>query len=317
MSEAKRNIPESPVRLSLIERASQVYDFATELRTRTTDNDAPPPGSAVKIKTDVARHEDARVLTPAGPRTPLPVPGRVVQIDRTALDEMGFVHPDAPPTSLAEEFRIVKRQLLVGALGGQGASAFPRGRAILVCSAEPDEGKTYCAVNLALSMSKEKDIEVLLVDADFAKPEILSTLGIEGGPGLMDALADPTIDVEACVIRTDLGNLSVLPAGRLMNEATELLASEHTKSVFERLLSSHSRIVIFDSSPALAASSASVLAQLVGQVMMVVRADVTSESELREALGLLSSCDQVRLLLNAVQLEPHGRRFGAYYGYGV
>ena len=52
-----------------------------------------------------------------------------------------------------------------------------------ICSPHPGEGKTYCAVNLALSIAAEKESEVLLVDADFAKPSVLSTLGLPGGPG--------------------------------------------------------------------------------------------------------------------------------------
>ena len=166
-------------------------------------------------------------------------------------------------------------------------------------------------------MAREKDIEVVLVDADFAKPEILSTLGIAGGAGLVDAMCDPAIDIEACIIRTDLANLSVLPAGRVLNETNELLASDIMRTVFESLLLNPSRIVIFDSSPVLAASTGSVLANLVGQAVVVVRADVTGENELRQALSMLSGCDHLRLLLNAVQLAPHGRRFGAYYGYGA
>ena len=286
---------------TLIERAARIYDLRGAM------------GRGDIVAASPAPPETSSVVPPALPRT-----GRYrASVDRTGLAEQGFILPDAPPTPLAEEFRIVKRQLLTSALGGQGASGVPLGRAILVCSAQPDEGKTFCAVNLALSMAKEKDIEVLLVDADFAKPEILSTLGIDGGAGLMDALADPAIDVENCIIQTDLGNLSVLPAGREINENTELLASESTRNLFENLLLNPSRVVIFDSSPALAASPASVLAALVGQVMMVVRADQTGEAELRDALDLLSACSHIRLLLNAVQLAPHGRRFGAYYGYGT
>lgn len=286
-------------RPSLIERAAEAYSLAEQLNARAEES---------------ARDFEAPAVQPLA--VP-PVPGRRAHVDQEELGEAGFILPDAPPNALAEEFRIVKRQLLLNALGGQGASPVRNGRAILVASAEPDEGKTFCSVNLALSLAREKDTDVLLVDADFAKPEILSTLGVEGGPGLVDAVLDPSVDVESCVIRTDLGNLSLLPAGRAFNETTELLASERMRAVFERLLLNQSRIVIFDSSPVLAASTASVLATLAGQVMMVVRADETGENELREALGLLRGCEHISLLLNAVQLAPHGRRFGDYYGYGV
>ena len=158
---------------------------------------------------------------------------------------------------------------------------------------------------------------MLLVDADVAKPEILSTLGIEGGPGLMDALEDPTIDVERLIIRTDMPKLSVLAAGRQANNDTEMLASARTKQVLDGLASNHpSRIIIFDSAPALAASPASVLALNVGQVMMVVRADRTTESELRDALALVDGCPNISLLLNGSSYFGGNHSFGSYYGQG-
>jgi exopolysaccharide/PEP-CTERM locus tyrosine autokinase len=289
-------------RPSLIERAAEAYQLAEQINAQLE-----------RVELEADRPEAAV----ASPPVASPVPGRIAHVDRAELAEAGFILPDAAPTAMGEEFRIVKRQLLLSAMGGQGSDPVRDGRAILISSAEPDEGKTFCAVNLALSLAREKDVDVLLVDADFAKPEVLSTLGIAGGPGLVDALCDPTMDVEACVIRTDLANLSVLPAGRQFNETNELLASEKMQILFDKLLSKPSRVVIFDSSPVLAASTSSVLASLVGQTVVVVRADVTGENELREAVSLLSACNHMRLLLNAVQLAPHGRRFGAYYGYGA
>lgn len=242
--------------------------------------------------------------------------GRYGEIDREALREAGFILPDAPVSGLAEEFRIVKRQLLLGVNGTTGIAEDKR-QSILVCSAQADEGKTFSAVNLALSLATEKDIEVLLVDGDFVKPEILSLLGLENGPGLIDALADHTIDAEAYVIQTDIQGLSVLPAGRQENDVTELLASERTREVLAGLTRRRPRrIVIFDSPPALMASPASVLATYVGQTVMVVRADQTTESDLREAVALLSGCSSVSLLLNGAGAAATGRRFGSYYGYG-
>ncbi|MFX5817131.1 hypothetical protein ABTE26_19755, partial [Acinetobacter baumannii] len=84
---------------------------------------------------------------------------------------------------------------------------------MLVSSARPNDGKTYCAVNLALSLAAERDLEVLLIDADFAKPDVMAQFGLGEQAGLLDALADPSIDVEACVVRTDIAHLSLLPCG--------------------------------------------------------------------------------------------------------
>ncbi|HWU94184.1 MAG TPA: AAA family ATPase, partial [Sphingomonas sp.] len=239
-------------------------------------------------------------------------------IDRAALREGGMLVPGGQITAMAEEFRMVKRQLLLTAravAAKDGARAADRARMILVCSARPDEGKTFCAINLALSMAAEKDMEILLVDADFAKPDVLGRLGLPEGPGLLDALAGTVADVEDCIVDTDVSQLSVLPAGTRTNNDTELLASDRARAILDGLAKANPRrIVIFDSPPALAASPAAVLAAQAGQVMLVVRADRTSESDLREAVSILDGCEHIQLLLNSVSFQPGGRRFGNYYG---
>jgi protein-tyrosine kinase len=243
---------------------------------------------------------------------------RQAPIDRIALREGGMLVPGAQITAMAEEFRMVKRQLLLTAravAAKDSAKAADHARMILVCSAQPDEGKTFCAINLALSMAAEKDMEILLVDADFAKPDILARLGLPEGPGLLDALAGAVSDVEECIIDTDVPQLSVLPAGTRTNGDTELLASDRARAILDGLAKANPRrIVIMDSPPALAASPAAVLAMHAGQVMLVVRADRTSESDLREAVAVLDGCEHIQLLLNSVSFQPGGRRFGSYYG---
>ncbi len=237
-------------------------------------------------------------------------------IDRQQLRDRGMIEPEGPVTALLEEFRIIKRQLLLTAAETRAGRGPLHGERILVCSALPAEGKTFCSVNLALSMAAEKDTEVLLVDADFAKPSVLSTLGLPRGPGLLDALSDPRVAVEDCILGTDVPGLFVLPAGNAQWSDTEWLAAARTAQVLDRLTSNtRGRIVIFDSSPVLAASPASALALHVGQAVVVVRADVTSEAALRDAIGLLSGCDDIKLLLNGSHFSPSGRRFGTYYGY--
>lgn len=254
---------------------------------------------------------EARAKPQPAPR-PLPSQ-RLARIDRARLRKHGFLDPDLPVGAIAEEFRIVKRQLLA-AVDQPGVPDEKR-RIALICSANPDEGKTFCALNLALSLAGEQDVEVLLIDGDFGKPEILPMLGVEPKAGFVDAMADPKLDPEGLIVRTDVGALSLLGAGRQVNNVTELLASERTRDVLARLTDANpKRIILFDSPPVLAASSASVLASHAGQTLMVVRADKTAEADLREALDLLSSCPQVSLLLNGAGFAASGRRFGSYYG---
>ncbi|HEX6376021.1 MAG TPA: hypothetical protein VFZ91_09910 [Allosphingosinicella sp.] len=291
---------------SLLERAAELYGFGSA------------PAIAAGAPAGAAEAETAAAEPKAVPRGFLPaVGGAQAQVDRESLRRNGFIVPDSPAGPLAEEFRIVKRQLLLGMGAGSSVAADKR-QTLLICSAQPDEGKTFCAVNLALSLAGERDLEVLLVDADFPKPEVLAILGLEAkGAGFVDALADPSLDPERLVIPTDISGLSVLPAGRYENDVPELLGSERTAQVLARLTEGRpKRIVIFDSPPALMASAAAALASHVGQLLLVVRADQTTEADLKEAAGLLSGCPQISLLLNGAGFAATGRRFGSYYGYG-
>jgi protein-tyrosine kinase len=304
---------------SLVERAAELYDFGAALR-----GNAPPVDPALGSAPEVAPVAVPAIATAVLPtparqlRAPHSASTRVAAINRERLAAHNFIVPDGAVTGLSEEFRIVKRQLLLAARGGKGVEALPHGERILVCSAHPNEGKTYCAINLALSMASEKDNRVLLVDADFAKPSVLATLGIESGPGFMDALADDSVEAESFIIETDIDGLSVLPAGSRTNQDTEYLAAARTAQIIDDLTRNDpSRIIIFDSPPALAASPASVLALHVGQVLMIVQADETTDSALRDALSLLSGCEHVQLLLNRTKFSPTGRKFGNYYGYGA
>ncbi|MGN6374546.1 MAG: AAA family ATPase [Sphingomonas sp.] len=319
---------------TLLERAAEIYDFGEQFRarrgmpvepTQPIDDDqpiqaaveeaAPPPkpGRAPKFRGErdvLDNAEAAAVQRPTAAR----IDRETVQIDRELLAAQGYLVPDAAVSVLAEEFRLVKRQLLLTARAIADAGR-TRSRLVLVCSAKPGEGKTFCSINLALSLAAERDVEVLLADADFAKPDVMASLGLEERPGLLDALADPAVDLESCILATDIPKLALLPAGTKRNNDTELLASERTDALLAGLVEADPRrIVIFDSPPALAASPAAVLASQVGQVMMVVRADSTSETDLRQAVQLLDGCEHIQLVLNAVSFTPGGARFGTYYG---
>ena len=269
----------------------------------------PEPESETQLPVPIAPSElvveqDCGSVTLSGP---------TYEIDRESLRDQGMIVPEGSVTALIEEFRIVKRQLIKAAKERGTAKS----RRILICSPHPGEGKTFCAVNLAIAMAAERDGEVLLIDGDFAKPSVLSTLGLPKGPGFMDCLADPSIKPEDMVIGTDIPGLWVLPTGNQTTSDSEYLASERTGEVLDRLtMGAPNRIVIFDTPPALAASPAAELAKHVGQALLIARADKTGQSALEDACQLLSACPDIKLLLNAAHFSPSGRKFGSYYGYG-
>jgi exopolysaccharide/PEP-CTERM locus tyrosine autokinase len=333
---------------SLLERAAKVYDLNAHRRARNAleadglaepsvaDDEPLAATSAVEHDSELRSEPTSGPLQAFLDPTFLAIPEELrapvgeefsdefylpdsaddtARIDRGMLAANGMIVPGAPVGPLAEEFRLIKRQLLISAARIAESESADKARMVLVCSARPSDGKTFCAINLALSIAAERDTEVLLVDADVAKPDIVNRLGLTDGPGLLDALGDARIDVEDLVIETDVPHLSILPAGSRTTMDTELLASARTKAVIARLLEANPRrVVIFDSPPALAASPAAVLAMRVGQVMLVVRADRTPENELRAAVNLLDGCDHIQLVLNAVSFVQGGARFGSYYG---
>ena len=238
--------------------------------------------------------------------------GNRQEVSRAHLRENGFIDPDGGASTLLEEFRIIKRQVLASAK----AEGTAQSRRVLVCSPHPNEGKTFCALNLAIALAGERDLEVLLIDADFGKPSIMVKLGLEAGKGFMDVLADPARQVEEHVVATDIGGLYVLPAGERTGRDSEYLASERTWEVLNRLTrGAPNRIIVFDSPPALAATPAAELAKHVGQALLVARADITGQAALEDAVDLLSACPDIKLLLNDTTFNPSGRKFGSYYGY--
>ncbi|MFN9499101.1 MAG: AAA family ATPase [Erythrobacteraceae bacterium] len=275
---------------------------------------APAPQPAAPAAQVVAAPVAAPTPAPepvAAPEAPRAVAfnGPFVRIDRDHLRDGGLLVPEDPVTGLLEEFRIVKRELLADARASHSALA----RRILVCSPHAGEGKTYCATNLAIALAAERDLEVLLVDADVVRPSVTERFGIDAEQGLMDALADPAIRPESLVIATDIDGLFVLPAGTASSRDSEYLASARTGAVLDRLTQgAPNRIVVFDTPPALAASPAAELAQHVGQALLVVRADETSRAALEDAQQLLSACADIKLLLNATRYNTSGRRFGTY-----
>ncbi len=237
-----------------------------------------------------------------------------VKLDWEYIDSQGYLTDNPERLQMVEEYRSIKRPLITNAFG-QRSQGIERANLILVTSSVPGEGKTFSAINLALSIARERDNEVLLIDADVAKPSIASALGIDNKPGLIEYLESDHMDFSEVIRNTDLSGFRVVPAGTKHNFSTELLASNKMAELATELSQRYSdRIVIFDSPPLLAATQGEVLATLVGQVVVVIEAENTLQATVKEMVSKLDKCDVVLALLNK------GNRsfdFGSYaYGYG-
>lgn len=297
---------------SLVEKAAERLGAAwDDAAARVHPAEAPPPAAEPPVRETPAVSPTARPQA-AADLAPRRQTRQQVNIDFERLRSMGFVVP-GEQSMIAEEIRLIKRPLLRNAFSDHGRSQ-GHSHVIMVTSARPAEGKTFTSINLALSMASERDITVLLVDADLAQPQVPAVLGIEAEKGLADVLTDPSIDMADVLIRTNVDNLSVLPAGRDIPHANELFASARMADFIDDVARRYrDRIIIFDSPPLLARSEPSVLATHMGQVVLVIEAENTSESAVREAVGLLGGHKNVGLVLNKVQSLYGGERFGQYY----
>lgn len=237
----------------------------------------------------------------------------IADIDWTRLAELGFVSPGDSNTQTVEEYRNIKRPIVSNAFG-KGSEGITRANLILITSSLPGEGKTFTAINLALSIANERDKKVLLIDADVARPSVSRVLGIKSSPGLIDYLEGADLGFSDIVIRTAIPGLRVIPAGKLHKHSTELLSSNKMASFVEELSNRYpDRLVIFDSPPLLAATQGEVLAKLVGQVVLVIEAEKTMQSVVLESVEKLSSCDVVLAVFNKTKSNLDA---GYYYGYG-
>ena len=248
---------------------------------------APPPA-----ETEPPCHIDSGVLRRAG----------LLPVDEEANDR------------LADELRRVKRPLLDN-VTGKGVRPVTHPERIVVSSAAPGEGKTFTAVNLALSLARDPDFEVLLVDGDVPKGDITRTFGLEDRPGLMDVLVDESRRPADVIMRTDVPNLLVVPTGRKNALVAELFGSLRMQYVLEELGGrSRRRLVVFDSSPLLATSESQVLASHMGQVVVVVAARRTHRHALASALESMNDSQYVGLILNMSRLPASENHYDRYYG---
>ncbi len=274
---------------------------------------APAPAQAAVVDA-VASVERSRVEIHAPEAEPV---SRAVYIDLERLAHMGFVTPDQQRTSISEEYRVIKRPLLRNASSMRGTSRVTQGNLIMVTSALPGEGKSFTALNLAMSMAMELDHSVLLVDADVSKPSILKQMGLPPERGLMDVLVDGTLDLPDVILRTNIEKLRILPAGTATQRATELLASEGMNRLLDEMASRYpDRIIVFDSPPLLVTTESRVLATHMGQIVVVVEAERTTHAALKQALATIEACPIKMMLLNKSSVRGPGGYYGYGYGYG-
>lgn len=236
-----------------------------------------------------------------------------VNINLDRLRGLNIITPHGNHSTTADAFRMIKRPLLNKAFDQD----VTHGNLIMITSSLPGEGKTFCSINLAMSISMEMDKTVLLVDADVAKPSLMKTIGLpDDKKGLLDLLQDSSLSVADVLMKTNIANLTILSAGQYVRHATELLASDAMVKLLEELAQRYpDRIILFDSPPLLVTTESSVLATHMGQIVVVVEAERTPQSALQNSLELIEFCNLTGIVLNKSQRMPI-LDYGYGYGYG-
>ena len=279
------------------------------------------PGEAPVAKTVVGSMSEpqaAGVEAEAGARSrangrfDAPASGRSINFDFAALAAAGLLAPGTE--RLADEYRTIKQPILRKA-ADRSADAKAAERLLLVTSSLPDEGKTFTSVNLSLSLARERDWQVLLVDTDSRNPSLSRLLGVADQPGLLDFLRSSGAGLEAYVLPTNVEGLYMLPLGQTDPHAAELLASEKMQATCAALAAGEygQFIALFDSSPLLMTPEPGIIAAHVGQILLVVQADRTPRPAVAEAIGKLDPGKTIGLVLNRASATDV---LGSYsYGY--
>ena len=301
--------------MSIIEQAARRLE---ELRRAGIDIPAsasvagqtPPTESVAAVGASGPDLADADAgVAPSVAATKSTKPARRVEIDLDRLAAQGYLTPGLGNRDMAEEFRIIKIQLMKNIEQAQARGL--RRNLILVTSAVPGEGKTFFSMNLAMSLAMEVDYHALLVDADVLRPSVLARYGLPEDIGLLDLTTRPELDLSDTLLRTNVPKLSVLPAGTPNLKSPELLSSAGIDRLLDELAERYAdRLVIFDAPPVLVASGARHLAARVGQVVMVVQADGTDSQTVSQAFAAVESCPIVSSVLNRCSTKA-----ASSYGY--
>jgi exopolysaccharide/PEP-CTERM locus tyrosine autokinase len=295
---------------------SRIEDAILKIKARSQrDSERSSIAAAAVQRVPTPAPEHTATVVPTGPaHRPRPLPTKSIRLDLAHLRVEGLVPPLSDERRITNEFRAIKRALLANVTGRSG-EAIPGASVIMVASALPNEGKTYTAFNLALSLSLEQDYHVVLVDGDVAKPNITRVLDLERERGLLDALEDPELHLDDVEVATDLPSLTIIPAGTPRDSANEMLSSTRMETLVKEAAERPGYLYVFDSTPLLLTNESRALAEFVGQIALVVRAGVTPQQAVKSAIDALPKDRFIGLVLNQRKGTVDERYYGYGYGY--
>jgi capsular exopolysaccharide synthesis family protein len=239
----------------------------------------------------------------------LPFLGMVPDVGKGAKANVArpspLVHKN-PESAVAEAYRVLRTNLIFSSVSEQG-------RAVLVTSASPTEGKTTTTANLAESLAQNGS-KVLIVDADLRRPTMHQNFGLPKAPGLSDLIVGKT-QASQVIQATRTKGLQILTCGYIPPNPTELLGSASMREIISALRE-HFDWVLIDSPPVLAMADTLVLGPLVDGVILVIGAEVSTRPAVHRAIEQMAGAGVkfTGVVLNKVDLERNAYYYGQYYG---
>ena len=238
---------------------------------------------------------------------------RRVDLDINMLDKMGYLTPNTKNRVMFEQYRRIKLPILKKAF--DGGDARNRKNIVMVTSSMEGEGKSYTALNLAMSVAYEYNHTVLLIDADVVKKQNSQVLGLHEEPGLIDYLTGKVSSLSDLILSTNIPNLNLLPAGVDSDRITELFNSKKMSQLTKELSGRYDdRLIILDAPPLLQESSSDALKDLVDQVLFVIEAEKTPIHVIKKAQNILTSMQDIGVVLNKSNQHIDSAK---QYGYGA
>ncbi len=268
------------------------------------------------------RNEQGAVSPPCNPETD-PPESRSLKLESEKAGRTVHAPPDLVPkynnpflvttndqtSPASEQYRKLKSLLVKLSKTGKFD------RALMVTSSVAGEGKTLTALNLAITMAQEFDHTVLLVEADIRKPSVLKYLGLESKAGLTDCVVDG-MDISEVLVKTGIGSLSILPAGRSVEKPVELFSSNRMTEIFDEIKSRYKdRYVIVDTTPLLPFAEPQYIANAIGAILLVVREGVTTPERLKRSLEMIGNNNLLGIVSNGVSRVNSLQGYYGYYGY--
>jgi len=214
-----------------------------------------------------------------------------------------------PHSPVSEQYRKLKANIVKLTKGAEFRNI------LMVTSTISREGKSLTSLNLAISLAQEHDHTVLLIDADLRRPSIHQYLEFEPTIGLSECLVNGN-DIGEAIIRTGIGSLSVIPAGKEVPNPLELFSSRKMQDMISEIKNRyHDRYVIIDTPPLLPFAETRTLGRLVDGIVLVIKEGDAPKEHVLEAIEAVKGCNILGVVFNQASVSVDDSRYGDYSGY--